>query len=711
MKARAAAGLAGLLLAVVPPAVAPASEPAAASALSPASAPAAAVVAPAAAVVVIGAPGLRWDDLSPDGTPTLWRLAGAAAVGSLSVAAARGPTCPVDGWLTLAAGNRARGGAPIDGACAALPPVAAGTDSGPTDVPDFEALARDNRRLDYGTELGALAGALRRTGGCVAAVGPGAALAAAGPDGRVEISTGGPAFAATYTRCAVTVVGVPAVSTDRQRDAAAVDAAVRAVDGARPRGSELLVVGLSETRSDRPRLHLAMAVGARYPSALLTSASTRRPPYVQLIDVAPTVLHDLGRLPPDTMVGQPWRAAGGGPTGTADRVATLADLDRAATGQLRFTGHYFEALVAGQFLLYPLAVLAARRRSGRTGPRALRFIEVAGLACAALLVATFLANLLPWWRAGHPLAALLAAVAVADVAVVWLALAGPWRRHPLGPAGAVAGTTAAVVALDLLTGARLQVSSLAGYSPLVAGRFAGLGNIGFGIFATAVLLLATALAAGRPRRTAARVVALVGAAAVVLDGSPALGSDFGGVLALVPGFALLGMLLTGVRVTGRRLLLAAAGSVLAVVAFALLDYARPVERRTHLGRFVGSLLHGGAATVVRRKVTAELDTLTTSLLTLLVPVAVAILVGVLLRPPRWLRTGFAAAPALRPGLVATLVTAVIAALVNDSGVIIPAVAMTVAIPLAIAVSAAATRARGVTVEFRGRADRPAQQSH
>jgi len=35
----------------------------------------------------------------------------------------------------------------------------------------------------------------------------------------------------------------------------------------------------------------------------------------------------------------------------------------------------------------------------------------------------------------------------------------------------------------------------------------------------------------------------------------------------------------------------------------------------------------------------------------------------------------------------------------------------VAIPLAIAVSAAATRARGVTVEFRGRADRPAQQSH
>lgn len=667
--------------------------------------------APATAVVVVGVPGLRWDDLSPGGTPTLWRLAGAGAVGSLSVATARPVTCPVDGWLTLGAGNRARGPAPVAGACPAGPRVSGGADSGPAEVAGFDGLVRDNRRLTYGAELGALAAALRRTGSCVTAVGPDAALAAAGPDGRVDAFAGGPAVAGTYTRCPVTVVGLPGVSADRRTAAAAADARLGAVDGARPPGSELLVVGLSETEPGRARLHVAIAAGGRYPAAELVSASTRRAPYVQLIDVAPTVLNDLGRAAPAVMAGQPWASSGARGTGTAALVAALVDHDRAATEQLRLTGRFFEALVAGQFVLFPLAALAARRRAGGFGRRRLlRLVEMAGLGCAAVLPATYLANLVSWWRTGQPLAALLAAVAVADAGVVGLALAGPWRRQPLGPAGAVAGTTAAVLALDLLTGARLQLSSVAGYSPLVAGRFAGIGNIAFGVLATAALLAATAAATGRPRRSALRAVAGVGAAAVVVDGAPTLGSDFGGVLAVVPAFALLAMLLAGVRVTGRRLLAAAAGAVVVVVVFGLLDYARPAGVQTHLGRFVGQLLHGGAGTVVRRKVAAEAGTLTTSLLTLLVPVAVAIVVGALVRPPGWLRAAFAQAPALRAGLVATVVMGVVAALVNDSGVIIPAVAMTVAIPLTIAVSAAAQRREGVTVEFRGTADRPAQSS-
>lgn len=666
-------------------------------------------------VIVVGIPGLRWDDLSAGGTPTLWRLAGAGAVGSLSVAAARPVTCPADGWLTLGAGNRARGPAPVTGACPAGPRVSGGADGGTAEVAGFEELARDNRRLDYGTELGALAAALRRTGSCVAAVGPDAALAAAGPDGRVDALAGRPGLAATYTHCRVTVIGLPAIPAQRRGGAAAADGVLGAVDAARPAGSELLVVGLSETRPDRPRLHVAIAVGGRYRAGELSSASTRRPPYVQLIDVAPTVLHDLGRAPPSAMAGQPWASSGARGTGTAARIAALLDHDRAATGQLRLTGRFFEALVAGQFLLFPLAALAAltARRRGAVAARrrSLRFVQGAGLGCAAVLPATFLANLAWWWRAGHPLAALLAAVAVADAIVVGLALAGPWRRQPLGPAGAVAGTTAAVLALDLLTGARLQLSSVAGYSPLVAGRFAGIGNIAFGIFAAAALLAATALAIGRSRATALRAVAAVGAAAVVVDGAPALGSDVGGVLALVPAFALLAMMLAGVRVTARRLLAAAAAAVLVVVAFGLLDYARPAGLQTHLGRFVGQLVHGGAGTVVRRKVAAEADTLTTSLLTLLVPVAVAIVVAALVRPPGWLRCAFSQAPALRAGLVATLVMGVVAALVNDSGVIIPAVAMTMAIPLTIAVSAAAQLREGVTVEFRGRAGRPAQPTH
>jgi hypothetical protein len=48
-------------------------------------------------VVVVGIPGLRWEDVSESGTPNLWRLAEHGSIGSLSVRSALKPTCPVDG--------------------------------------------------------------------------------------------------------------------------------------------------------------------------------------------------------------------------------------------------------------------------------------------------------------------------------------------------------------------------------------------------------------------------------------------------------------------------------------------------------------------------------------------------------------------------------------------------------------------------------------
>ena len=56
-------------------------------------------------VVMAGVAGLRWDDVDPQTTPTLWRMASEGSIGSLSVRSAHRPTCPVDGWLTVGAGS------------------------------------------------------------------------------------------------------------------------------------------------------------------------------------------------------------------------------------------------------------------------------------------------------------------------------------------------------------------------------------------------------------------------------------------------------------------------------------------------------------------------------------------------------------------------------------------------------------------------------
>ena len=100
MRAGAArAALLACLLAVLAPGV---------GAVSAASPPSAQITAttPVRHVVVVGISGLRWSDVSPAATPTLWRLAGQGSVGSLVDYAVLPLTCPADAWLTLNAGAR-----------------------------------------------------------------------------------------------------------------------------------------------------------------------------------------------------------------------------------------------------------------------------------------------------------------------------------------------------------------------------------------------------------------------------------------------------------------------------------------------------------------------------------------------------------------------------------------------------------------------------
>ncbi len=634
--------------------------------------PAPAHAAEGTRVVLVGAPGLRWDDVGPQ-TPALTALAARGSTGALSVRSASPRTCPADGWVMAATGNRARAGRPSTGACSDVVP-------GPEQLP---ALRRDNATLRFDAEVGALGRVLQDRGTLVATSGgPGAALVAADARGEVDAPASGAAD--------LTVVDAGAVHHDARRaaDLARVDAVVAGL----PRDAVVLLAGLADT-SDRgedaapvPRLHVVVAAGGSFDGRHgLVSASTRRAPYVQVVDLAPTVLRLLGVPQPATMTGQPVR------TGERTDRAGLVDLDRHAGAMRRYTPRFFVLLVVAQVLVYGAALLLHRRHeSGRLRDRARRAAHVGALAATAAPVSTYLADLLPWWRADPVLPALLAAVALFDVLVVAAALAGPWRRRLLGPVGVVCGTTAVVLAGDLLTGARLQMSSLAGYSPLVAGRFAGVGNVAFAVFASAALLATACLLDGRGRRTALVGCGAVGAFCVVVDGGPSFGSDFGGVLALVPGFALLGMLAGGVRVSALRLVAVGAAAVGLVTTFAVLDWTRPDDRRTHLGRFVQQVLDGDAGTVLQRKAAANLGLLTSSVLTLLVPLLVLFVAQVVLRPRGPVAAAFARAPVWRHGLVSVLVMSLVGFAVNDSGVAVPALALCVAVPAAVAVAVRAS---------------------
>jgi len=676
-------------------------------------------------VVLLGTGGVRWSDTGA-GTPALSALPDEAAVAVASARSVRPSTCPVDGWLAVSAGARA---ADEPGPCRSPGWVSTPRDGSPASVDRWATYTRLASDDPGKARPGLLGDALARAGLDAGAVGPGAGIALARGDGTVAqawpgvgtaadggVDTTAPDAVASSLadqvrralaeRPALLAVDVGAVRERPGGTAAqvsAVDRRVGAVLAALPSTATVVVASLADA-GGQGRLQLLAArgpaPGAGMYAGYLRSPSTRQTGLVQTTDVTPTLLAALGVPAPPGAVGSPMTATGGGTAGDV-RLARLRDLAAPAEVLDPLVAPFFVATLTLEFLLLVGGTLLVRRRrrEGRDDARLVTATAAVAVIGALVPAATFVANLWPWWRAGSPGAALAAAVLASVVPLALVALLGPWRRALLGPAGVAGALTALVLTADVATGSRLSLTALIGGQPLVGGRFYGFSNPGFALFATGALLAAVALAdplvgAGRPRAAAATVAA-VGLVATAVDGLPGLGSDFGGPPALIPAFAYLALRVGGVRLTWRRVLAVAVGTVAVLAALAVGGWLRPPQSRTHLGRFVQTVLDGGGADVVFRKAEQNLAIVTSSPFQLVLPlVAVAVAVA-LARPARWglhgIERAYRQAPALRPGLAALAVLLVAGFAVNDSGAAIPPLAATLALPLLLAVSLRAGR--------------------
>ncbi|MEO7070730.1 MAG: hypothetical protein ABI131_09595 [Nostocoides sp.] len=677
------------------------------------SAPAAAD--PHGSVIVIGTGGITWSDVSQSRTPALWSFLRDGSSAAMTIRSVFTNTCPIDGWLGLGSGARAAGPGP-DGAaeraqnqpCAPLSPTVAGQ------VADWATYLTINRGNRFDSRLGLLGDEAATAKTCVQAIGPGAGVAAATSTGAVAHYTGFAmdSLTADLATCPITLVDVGAVrdptdlatgeqtpTTSKADQIAAIDAKVAAVASAAPNGANIIVASLADAGTTE-RLRLAVARGPAYGPGTLASPSTRQPGLIQLQDVTTTVLSLSGLPVPDSLGGAVLgrNAAESNSVDLANgRLRDLVDYDEASHEVHSLVPPFFNGVVYSQIAIYAIVALFWRGKIGseRTRLRSLRLTRIVAVVAASIPAATFLANLLPWWRFPNPMVAIVASVALFVALIAATALLGPWGRRLFGPMVVVTTTTMLVLGLDVMTGSRLQLSSLMGLQPVIGGRYYGLGNVEFALFATSALLLATVAAnrfvlTKRPRM-AAVAAAVIGGIAVVVDGAPMWGADGGGPPALGPATVYLVLTLLGIAITWRRALVLAAATVAAFLLVAFLDWLRPENSRSHLGRFFQSIIDGGASDIIIRKLQQNLGLLFGNYrLTLLVPIALVFVIYVMARPTSWgsraLQRSFDRAPVLRPGLIAVLLMLTIGFLVNDSGVAIPAVGATIAVPFIIATS-------------------------
>jgi hypothetical protein len=293
---------------------------------------------------------------------------------------------------------------------------------------------------------------------------------------------------------------------------------------------------------------------------------------------------------------------------------------------------------------------------------------------------TYLAALLPFhdWGALAYWAFLLVGSTVVGAAASLLR--GRWLR----PLAVMYGLLVGVVTLSVVgLGSRLQVATVFGDSPIIAGRFTGINNVTFSFFVLAGCMLACIAVDQIPGDRGRRVMLGILGAVLLIDVAPMWGADVGGALAGLPALVLVGTGLGRWKVRWRTVVIVAVGTLVLVAGLGLLDLTRDSADRSHLGRLferIGSDGSSGLTTVVERKLTVNLRSLTESDWRFIFgPLLIA--VGLVLwRGRERARAVARAFPPLRWALPGLIVLAVLGYGANDSGIAVPAAMLAAAVP-------------------------------
>lgn len=667
--------------------------------------------APVGHVILVGVAGARWADVSRTATPRLFATAEDGGIASLSVRTVAASTCLTDAWLTLSAGRRATGD------CATVTVTVASADGGGATVDHWSTLRDRQRRENYDARPGLLGDAAATAGATVCAVGPEAAVGAADSNGHVARYW--PSMPATSDPdCAITLIS----ATDLEAEAAALSDSLTGGSTV----TNVYLAGIADAKTANSQAGLRVLVHQRYGRGVptqpsrLSSPSTRWPGLAQLTDLTPTILAAAGVKPPADVVGTRIADDGRRGRGASDTVRDIRGLvttsERAAAGVL---AGWTALAIAGVAAIVVIAVV--RIRNVRGGSRAVgRGAMAGGLAFVAWVpLTTYLSKLIPlgtWATSGVQIVVSTLALAAIGAAVLILWLGRHPRHAGLLGVLVISAVTAGILGLDTLTGGSLQRATPFGNDPVLGGRFYGIRNLTFGLFAAGVLLAAAGAAffarrraevraealahsdvdtavdaedeGARGRALAVRAVAVIGLAGILLDGLPATGADVGGMLSLTPGVLLLALMVGGVRLTWLRLLVVAGAGIVVFLVVGGLDYSQPVNDRTHIGQFVARVFDGEAWTIITRKIGDALHAAGPPAVALILLVALMI-TGIAVCAParfadsRWVRwwggarrsmhrlaVAYDVWPSLRLGVWSLALTGVLGMLANDSGLVL-----------------------------------------
>lgn len=627
-------------------------------------------------VVLIMTSGLQWESINDYNAPRLRELAASGAIGNLVPLAAKGPSCPINSWMTLSAGTKLSLTSLAFSKRCDCPPVIPGTRVGYYErirhISTFEQDLYLHKNLeDYGT----FSSALQRGNITNHAIGTGAGYVLTtqsdtypysweeAPRSNEQLAQSVEQSALTYN---LTVVDADIARTITEEDyptspddtnlettrknyrhqffeqqaqlnAERVEAILERI----PDGTRVVVASLMSREDRHTQLFVVGDVGDTSATfspvvpGLLYSASVRREGALQLTDIDPTILSWFSSPRPESMTGASLidNRLSGTSTCTPEQACFTKRVDTLVDDSSLFTlvrdvrydflafFHYSTVLffLATMWLtLIPICTLVSGRRL------ALRTLWMwIGYTLSSFSLATLITNLFHWWRAESPLA-VYSYLSWGCAALFGLLALLSRRIHRLAPLFIILVPTALFITIDTATGSRIMADSAVGFNTLAAARFYGIGNEAYALLAASSLFILAFLGVwvreklkdiGRSafvaRTVAIGVVGILGLTIAAIDALPQYGADFGGALSYIPALLVMLVLLSETRVTLSNAVLITGATVLLAVLIAFVDWLRPASSRTHLGNFFQSVLDGKFSSIVSNKLATNISLLET----------------------------------------------------------------------------------------------------
>lgn len=411
---------------------------------------------------------------------------------------------------------------------------------------------------------------------------------------------------------------------------------------------------------------------------LLYSPSTHRQGIVAMYDLAPTILRQFNLEQPVEMVGMPLQAVS-----AENAMPQLMLMNKEAAQVYKLRPQLLYPFVIYQIIVLLISLLLVLLQWSNS-------YRIMALPLYSLLISPFTMLLMGWLvRLGWSSQELVVFFILFLFTSAWIAT----RFHVYGSLIVICALTVILLFIDGFTGNLAMRSSVLGYDPMFGARYYGVGNEYMGVWIGAAILgVAGSMYYWRESKLAVVGSGLLFLGILYYMASPVWGTNAGGALTAGAAFGIAWLRLFSKRMRlqiqwGKLLMWIMIFVGMALVGLWLLNagFRASSETDSHIGRAMDALFAGNfdlIRGVIWRKLAMNIHLIGVSVWSKALLASLLVMAVLLLKPAGLFRRWQEAHGSLMHGLSANASGAIVALIVNDSGIVAAATMMVfVAIPM------------------------------